>query len=687
MATDHLPPCPGTIVEYLQDNQPHLAMVLEEQGGRLRLFTQRGRETTMPTARLLPWVGPKTSLPASRAQMEERLAHHQEARRLAAASVDVMEIWQLAQGELQSASLDWFAGLVWDSPEADKTAAMGRALLDAKTHFKFQPPVFLIHPEEVVTARLAEQEALRKLRALVLAGQDFFAELWKRGKTATPPEGEVAEKLADLVLSRVRRPDDPSEEALWRDLTKRVPEHPHQALLLAQAWGLVPAHHNYLLDQADYDWQDQWSLDHSRLIEDIRRAVAQQVRPPDISDLISVDSASTRDIDDAFILSRTADGGFEMTMAIACPCLNWPWESDLDRTVAKRASSLYLPEGVSHMLPESLGMDLFSLQAGEDRPALILTFRLDAQGVVRDFSPRAGWVRLRDNTSYPLVEQATLAGTEPWAGAHELAVLLQNARIRQGAVIFDQPDPDFTLEDCGEGRGAELRVRLTHKPASPQAQLLVSEMMILANTQIARWSIDQRLPLLYRTQNVALPPGSAGRYTRPEDMYRMARLLAGATLSAKPEIHVSLGVKAYASVTSPLRRYVDFLNVAQVVHLLTQGRPRLDRDQVEAGLPHWRACLESVGRIQQYRSRYWKLTYLRQQGQDHLWPAVLVDQSPTSAVFSLPAEQILVRASKRLVGEKCFPGGHYLLRLGKVDPLLNEIKVMDVREAPTDKKE
>lgn len=683
MATDHLPPSPGTIVEYLQDNQPHLAMVLEEQGGRLRLFTQRGRETTMPTARLLPWIGPKSSLPASRAEMEERLARHQETRRQAAASVDVMGIWRLAQGELQSASADWFAGLVWDTPEADRTAAMGRALLEAKTHFKFQPPVFLIHPEEVVTARLAEQEALREHRALVLAGQDFFAQLWKKGQAVTPPAGEIAQKLADLVLSRVRRPDDPNGEALWRDLTKRLPEHPCQALLLAQAWGLVPAHHNYLLDQLGYDWQDQWSLDHKPLIEDIRRAVSEQSRPPDVSDLISVDSASTRDIDDAFTLSRTADGGFDLTMAIACPCLNWPWESDLDRVVAERASSLYLPEGVSHMLPEALGMGLFSLQSGQDRPALILTFHLDAQGVVKDFAPRAGWVRLRDNASYELVEQAIEAGTEPYASAYGLAVLLQEARIRQGAAIFDQPDPDFRLE----GSGKELRIHLERKKASPRAQMLVSEMMILANAEIARWSVDQHLPLLYRTQNVALPPGSAGRHTRPEDMYRMARLLAVATLRAKPDIHASLGVKAYASVTSPLRRYVDFLNVAQVVHLLTQGRPRLDRDQVEAGLPHWRARLEGVGRIQRYRSRYWKLTYLRQQGQDHLWPAVLVDESPTQAVFALPTEQVLVRASKRLTGEKCFPGGHYLLRLGKVDPLLNEIKVMDVREAPTDEKE
>lgn len=683
MANTSLPPGPGTIVEYLQDNQPHLAIVLEEQGGRLRLFTRRGREVTMPAARLLPWTGPKYPMPATRAEMEDHLSSHQRIREQAAAGIDVMEIWALAQGEVNSASLDWFAGLIWDEPDQDRLAALGRSLLDAKTHFKFQPPVFLIYSEETVTARLVEQETAREQQELVLAGQDFFIELWKTGKVKDPPKEPVAEKLTALLMRRIAKPDDQADENLWRNLTKRIPDHPHQALLLAQAWGLIPPHYNYHLDQAGYDWQDQWSRPHVREIEAIQDKMASRAQSCANLGLVSVDSESTRDIDDAFSLSRTEDGGFDLTMAIACPCLEWPWEGELDQVVADRASSLYLPEGVSHMLPEILGTDLFSLTARQPRPALLLEFTLAPNGEVVRFSPRTGWVEVQNNLHYNGVEQAISENVEPFCSAHQLTVLLREARIRQGAVVFDQPDPDFRLE----GQGPDLRVIIEEKPVTLRAQLLVSELMILANAEMARWAIDHELPLLYRTQNVALPKGSAGHYTRPEDMYRMARLLANATLRVKPEPHASLGVRAYASVTSPLRRYVDFLNMGQALNQLMHGKGRLDLDQVEAGLPQWRSRLEAVGRIQRFRTRYWKLLYLRQQGQGYAWSAVLVDETPAQAVFALPAEQILVRAPKRLVGEKCSVGGRYLLRLSKVDPLLNEIKVLDVREDHGNEKE
>ncbi|WP_459936198.1 ribonuclease catalytic domain-containing protein [Desulfonatronum parangueonense] len=683
MIKPQVPPGPGTIVEYLQDNQVHLAVVIEEQGGRVRLFTQRGREMALPAARLLPWHGPKYPHPASRSEMEERLGRHLEQRSELAGTIEVMDIWNLAQGEMSSAPLDWFAELIWDSPNHDQLSAIGRVLLDAKTHFKFQPPSFLIYPEQTVQARLAEQEAAREHQELVVAGQDFFSQLWKTGNTDACPPEPAAGRLKDLLLQRISNPEDPSHDELWRNLTKKLPEHPQQALILAQAWGLVPPHYNHLLDQAGYDWQNGWTQAHNQEIRTLSEAVRAQVGSLEPLRLYSVDSERTQDIDDAFALERTADGGFRLTLAIACPTLEWPWESDLDAAIAQRASSLYLPEGVCHMLPEELGIGLFSLRENEPRPALLLEFELDSEARVTSLQPRLGWVQVWANTHYELVEQDIQEGREPFAAAHALAAMLRDRRIRQGAVVFDQPDPQLMLI----GEDADLQVLLESKDPAPKAQLLVSEFMVLANAELARWACDNDLPLLFRTQNVALPPGTGGHYTRPEDMYRMARMLANATLQTKPVLHASLGVQAYASVTSPLRRYVDFLNLGQVAAWIQGGSGRLSKADLDAGLPMWRSRLEAVGRVQRYRTRYWKLEYLRLQGPQKFWSAVLVDETATQAVFSLPVEQVMVRAPKRLLGDKCFIGGNYLLRLGRIDPLLNEIKVVEVVEDQTYEKE
>jgi len=675
-------PGPGSIVEYLQDNQVNLAIVLEEQGGRVRLFTQRGRELTIPGARLLPWHGPRHPYPAPRSELEQHLARHLAQRERVAAEIDVMDIWNLAQGEMDAAALEWFAELIWDQADADQLAGLARVLLEAKTHFKYQPPLFVIHPEETVQARMREQEAAREHQELVLAGQDFFLRLWKTGQPSPEPTPESAQKLAQLILHQLHHPDDLTSDNLWRNLTKRLPEHPHQALVLAQAWGLVPAHYNFHLAQAGYDWQDDWSAGHIQEIRQIQDAVHAQEKPAALTGLISVDAESTRDIDDAFALEQTPDG-YHLTLALACPALTWPWGSDLDEAVAQRASSLYLPEGVSHMLPESLGADLFSLRQNQPRPALVLDLWLDAQAEVQACEPRLEWVRLDCNAQYIQVEEHIQNNQPPFSQAHTLADLLRNRRISQGAVVFDQPDPEIALHQNQD----QLRVTVENKTLTPKAQLLVSEFMVLANTELANWALRTNVPVLYRTQNVALPEGAGGQYTRAEDMYRMSRMLANAAVQTKPARHASLGATAYASVTSPLRRYVDLLNLGQVVSMLRHGSPRLNRDELQAGLPFWRARMEAVGRVQRSRTRYWKLEYLRQQGTKTFWPAILVDETPSQAVFSMPDIQVLIRTPKRLLGDKGMVGARYQVRLGRVDPLLNEIKAVEVCDEETIEKE
>jgi exoribonuclease II len=125
-----------------------------------------------------------------------------------------------------------------------------------------------------------------------------------------------------------------------------------------------------------------------------------------------------------------------------------------------------------------------------------------------------------------------------------------------------------------------------------------------------------------------------------------------------------------------------------VASRLDQGTARLTKRDLDAALPFWRARMEAVGRVQRTRSRYWKMEYLRQQSDNNkIWDAILVDETPAQAVFSLPAEQVQIRAPKRLLGDKFLIGGNFGLRLGRIDPLLNEIKVVEIIDDQTEQKE
>lgn len=682
----------GCVVEFMQGDKPHLAWVLEEQSGRLRLLTLTKREVKLPAARILSWTGPSYSGERSREEILDALRQHQEQRETLASDIDPLEIWELAQGEVEKASPRWFAELIWDKEQAadvEHLAAMGRTMLGCKTHFKYQPPDFLVFPAEKVEARLAEQQAAAERERLSNQGREFFERLWQTrnqpdGPELLPLEEDLENRLRQLLLERIANPDNVENEQVWKLVRKALPETPHLELQLAQAWGIVPPHHNYYYDQAGYAPGDEWSADFQEEIQAMRAKLleAPQGAAPESPGFVSVDSETTRDVDDAFHLRKEGEN-YRLSLALARPMIFWDMESPLARAVAQRATSIYLPEGDSHMLPEALGTDLFSLSAGQPKPAFVLEMELDASGEFLSCAPRATWITVRANESYTAAEAAMDAAipedTEHAAMLRlgcELAEKLRQKRLERGAVIIERNDPDIVLQ----GEGEKLAVHIEPKAETPRSQLMVSEMMILANNALALWAQEQGLPLLHRTQDIALSKEATGVWSAAEDIHKVVRSLSSAALEPVPRPHASLGVAAYSPVTSPLRRYPDFLNMCQLQHFLEHGQHLFSHEQLESLLPLLGARLEAAGRIQRFRPRYWKLLYFRQQGKDTRYRAVVVDEGPYYLVLSLPREQLFVRGPRELFGDKTFPGQRYTVRLGKIDPLHNEVHVIEAFE-------
>lgn len=688
-------PGPGCIVEFMQGNAPQIAWVLEEQGGRLRLLLPNRRETTLQSNRLLPWSGPAHNVVASRDAAVEQLNTHRDLREQRAAQLDMIELWTIAQGEVDRASADWFAELAASTPDIDTVAAYGHALLACKTHFKFQPPDFEIFPESVVQKRLDEQENTRRREELARQGIAWFAILWEvhsKKRPVLPPEvlsEDVATRLKSLLMRRIADPDasiaDADDDAQWRLLTKGLPDEAQLALYLAQAWGLVPPHYNYWMDRAGYQPGNAWA----ETFADATRQLIEQAAHADLPErdtpFVSVDSATTQDIDDAFFVRALPEGGWHLELALACPALDWPFGSPLDKAVLHRATSLYLPEATHHMLPEALGMQAYALTADGPRPAFVVTCAIASDGTVTRCEPSLARIRIRANLTYDAVE-ATLHGDDspaaPFAdslhAAHALAVLRQQGRLARGAVIIERPDPQFILEPGAHP--ADIVVRLEDTPEVPDAHLVVSELMILANAELARWAATHGLTLLHRTQDVAVPREYVGIWSAPHDVARVVRALAPASLETTPRPHAGLGEEAYAPSTSPLRRYPDLINEAQCVHMLRHGLPRWSKEELDALLPFINARLEAAGQVQRLRPRYWKLLYIRQQGDKHWWPAAITDENDAFVSVSLPREQLFLRARHNLFGERIQPGQAVEVRLNKVHPLNNEVQIAEARE-------
>jgi exoribonuclease II len=676
-------PRPGALVEFLQGNRPILAWTQEVQQGKVRVLTVNSRESKLSLNRLLPWIGPFFSEDSSRQRILQILAEHHALRAETAATLDVMELWELAQGEMDKAEPAWFASLLWESPDADQIAAVGHALLQAKTHFKFQPPVFLIHPAEKVDLLVQQQEAERLREELVQTGGEFFQSLWATRDTPATAKSkdmapEVLSGLKELLLTLVRDPADPVARPLFAQMARGLPDDSHLPLLLAEIWGILPPHYNVLLDRTGYSWGDEWSCEHQEEIRSIMQCCDSRRQEPVSLPLVSVDSATTKDIDDAFLVERMEGGRFRLRLALACPALCFDFDSPLGLAVRHRATSLYLPEGTSHMLPEELGIDLFSLKQGQDRPALLLDVETDDRGEPLRVQPTFAWVRIERNATYVEVEHdlQTQGQDSRFSAGYDLSVLLRERRVERGAVILDQPDPVIRLEQ----RDNEVHVQLEEGAEVPRAQLLVSELMIHANSMIAQWAREREIPLLHRTQDINIARNVSGVWSDPVSIAQAVRFLAPTTLETTPKPHVSLGVAAYSPVSSPLRRFPDLINVAQILSVLEGGGPRYSRQELEAMLPALSARLDELSQIQRFRPRYWKLLFFKQQGTRKPWPAVVVDTGGPLVTLSLFPQQILVRGPRNLFDDGARLGEEYLLFLGRIRPLHNEICILKVRE-------
>ncbi len=687
-------PGPGCLVEYMEANAPQIALVTEEQGGKLRLLLPNRRETKLSTNRLLPWSGPTTSDISSKEKNIQFIEEHRQKRLALAEEISPMDVWELSQGEVEKATAQWFAELFVQNPSIDTIAAYGQVLLQSKNHFRFQNPHFEVFTEAVVELRLKEQNAQRERDALIGNGAAFFRILWDvwSKKRQLPQEGSdeypsenLAQTLENILLSRIADPESSEFEVIWRSLVKGLPEMQHMALHLATAWGLVNAHHNFWLDRAGYAPGDAWHEKYSEEVQEIL-SVASQGSQTLTLPFISIDSATTKDIDDAYYIEKLESGNYLLQLALACPALMWPFGGKLDKAVMQRSTSLYLPEATYHMLPESLGINKLSLLANQLRPSLLVRIEVDSEGNIVDCAPSLEWLTLEANLTYEDCEEllegnievgnACVAYKEQILLGEELSILRQTYRIAQGAVVMDRPENKIILE----GEGEEIRVSMEDPKPTPRSQLLVSEMMVLASTALATWGIDQNIPLLFRTQDVAIPREYAGIWTRPQDMARIIRTLVPSMLELNPKPHAGLGVRAYIPITSPLRRYSDLLNEAQIIHFLENAQPRWHKEDLERLLAGLQMHNDGANQVQRFRPRYWRLQYMRQEGDKKWWPAIITEENDNFVSVNLPHEQLSLRGRRHLFGERAIQGQEIQVRIGKVNPVYNEIFILETLE-------
>jgi ribonuclease R len=140
--------------------------------------------------------------------------------------------------------------------------------------------------------------------------------------------------------------------------------------------------------------------------------------------IVAIDPADARDHDDAVWAAPDDDpanaGGWKALVAIADVSFYVRPGSALDKEARKRGNSVYFPDRVVPMLPETLSAHVCSLKQSEDRAALVCHLQVTREGQLRSWRFSRARVRIAANLAYEDA-QAAMDGVEAGGAGSESA--------------------------------------------------------------------------------------------------------------------------------------------------------------------------------------------------------------------------------------------------------------------------
>jgi len=334
------------------------------------------------------------------------------------------------------------------------------------------------------------------------------------------------------------------------------------------------------------------------------RPLAADSRRQDLTDLslFTIDGQSTLDFDDALSLEATPEG-LRLGVHIVDVAHVVGKGDPMDLEARRRGSSIYMADQRIPMLPPALAEGLCSLKAGEVRPAISTVVDLSPELSVRGCRILPTIVRVKSQLSY--FDVNLLADQDPTVvHLRSIARKFREARLAAGAVHISVPEINLWLGENGD-------INLNRVNRESPGRMLVAEIMILANWLMARFLSENGVPAIFRSQ-----PEPRERLYRGEEgtlfqHWMQRRLLNRFVLGHAAEKHSGLGLAAYVTATSPIRKYFDLVTQRQVRAVLGLEEPysaeEIDRLIEDLSMPMGR-----VGRLQAGRQRYWLLRYLEQ---------------------------------------------------------------------------
>ena len=329
-------------------------------------------------------------------------------------------------------------------------------------------------------------------------------------------------------------------------------------------------------------------------------------------DIITIDGADAKDLDDAVYVEKTEDG-YKLIVSIADVSYYVKEGTELDNEALKRGNSIYLVDRVIPMLPRKLSNNLCSLNPDEDKMTFSVEIDFDEKGKVlkNDFYKSVikskfrmtydgvnqiyDYIDNRERTDLSEKEIEKLEENKKVFEKYEkivpmlqemlkLSHIIRGTKKRRGSIDFELPEIKVVLDQNKLVKDIVLRSR-------GEAERLIEDFMVAANEVVAEKLFWEEIPAIcgvhedpdkeklkalnetlvkfgFSIKNLdEIHPGKfqtiIDRTTGLPEGYLIHKLILRAMQRAryanKNLGHFGLASKYYLHFTSPIRRYSDLV--------------------------------------------------------------------------------------------------------------------------------
>jgi len=681
---------PGAIVAFDHEGQTQIGVVLEIRGQKAKLLNMRGRESELAFVRLdiLPQKTPTglDQLSTLKAELEDLFTEAHESF----ATTEIEEIWQILHGEEKAEySCQELCELYFGELTNLNFLKMKLALNRDEIFFKRKKHLYETRSSEVIEelkkAAITRQEQQKTLEQFV----DFIASRLDAKTTQEIPEESkpLIDSLARTAAgsSNIDNNTRKTIANLLEGCESRLSislgrSREQKCFSLLTRIGVFHKNTNLSLirNDAPADFREgairetlaiQEPLDYSTL-----PAEEQQFRR-DLTTLecFTIDDSSTKDMDDALSL-RSIEDGFELGIHISDVAHAFEYGSALDLEALQRATSIYCPEKTFHMIPTGLSEDKLSLIAGKPRRALSAIFHVDQNYELKliEFAPSL--VKVDQRYTYDQIDEILHGGHDrTFEVLYNLTSNLEAKRIANGAAKIPKRDVSIYLDPPDDP--ANATVRIEELDENSPARSLVGEMMILMNGAAAELAAKHGVPLVFRSQESSDQDNSAPTNVEdgPAMEYKRRTQLKRSITSTTPDPHATLGLKAYAQVTSPIRRYTDLWNQRQILHFIRSGNALYGPEETEQIIESTMNASQGARVISRDTKRFWLLRYLQDRAKTNREIQATVLRTDLKN-YLVELEEIYMPTMLK-ASEKLQTGDSVLLSIDKIDPQNDYLKL------------